>query len=116
MLKGAFLPSTNFNGATMIDPLSESLVTFTEATKLLPGRPNLATLWRWRTAGVRGIKLESVLVGGKRYTSREALQRFVERTTAVADGQPIPSRTSRQAERSRRAARKQNLEARIALA
>ena len=47
---------------------------------------NLATAWRWQQRGCRGIRLESILVGGQRYTSLEALQRFAEATTAVADG------------------------------
>ena len=53
----------------MIDINREQLRTFTQAANTLPDRPNVATLWRWRTAGCRGVKLETVLVGGKRYTS-----------------------------------------------
>jgi len=30
--------------------------------------------------------LETLLIGGKRFSSLEALQRFAERTTAAADG------------------------------
>jgi hypothetical protein len=80
----------------MVDINREQLLTFTQAAKLLPGRPNVATLWRWRTAGCRGVKLETVLVGGKRYTSQEALQRFVDATTAAADGVQIKPHTNRQ--------------------
>ncbi len=47
---------------------------------------NQATGWRWIQRGCRGVKLESILVGGHRYTSLEALQRFAERATAAADG------------------------------
>jgi hypothetical protein len=80
----------------MIDIESEQLITFAEASKTLPGRPNVATLWRWRTSGVRGVKLESILCCGKRWTSREKLQLFLELSTAVADGKSIPTRTNRQ--------------------
>jgi hypothetical protein len=80
----------------MIDHEREELLTLTAATKLLPGRPNVATLWRWRTAGCRGVKLETVLIGGRRMTSREALARFFAATTAAADGEPIRSETPRQ--------------------
>lgn len=79
----------------MIDISSEQLLTFTAATKLLPERPNVATLWRWRTAGCRGVRLETVLVGGKRYTSAEALQRFVDSVTAAADGVDAKPATNR---------------------
>lgn len=60
----------------MIDVTTESLLTLSEAASILPGRPSVATLWRWRVRGARGRRLESVVLGGKVYTSREALQRF----------------------------------------
>lgn len=68
----------------MIDFNSESLLTFAEATKTLPakraGRPiHTATLYRWSATGLRGIRLETIQVGGTRCTSVEALQRFFEK-------------------------------------
>ncbi len=77
----------------MIDVASESLLRVpTEAAKVFPGRPNASTIWRWHRSGVRGgIRLETVVVGSRRYTSREAIQRFIERTTAAADGRPFSS-------------------------
>jgi len=86
--------------------LSESLLTFSQAARLLPNLRgdgkgvNCATVWRWAQKGVRGIRLESSLIGGIRYTSREALERFFERTTAAADGTPAPVRTTKQRERA----------------
>ena len=80
----------------MLDVANETFLTMTEAVKILPGRPNIATLWRWRTRGVRGVKLESCLVGGRRYTSRAALDRFIERSTAAGDGETVKPRTSRE--------------------
>lgn len=88
----------------MIDVESERLISFTDAAKLIPGRPNVATLWRWRTAGIRGVILESVLFGGRRMTSREAITRFVAATTAAADGEQSKSQTNRQRAASVRAA------------
>ena len=59
------------------DVHGESLVPINDASEITPGRPHLATVYRWFTKGVRGgIKLETVLVGGRRFTSREAIQRF----------------------------------------
>jgi hypothetical protein len=84
----------------MIDVEHEKTITLAEATKRLPGNPNISTLWRWRLHGVRGIKLETILSGGKRYTSIEALRRFQERVTAAADGEPVRSETPRQRERA----------------
>jgi hypothetical protein len=40
-------------------------------------RPNISTLHRWATRGVRGVKLETVAVGHVRYTSIEAVRRFL---------------------------------------
>jgi hypothetical protein len=88
----------------MIDVGNEQIVTFAEAARSLPGRPNITTLWRWRNRGVRGVKLEVACVGGRTYTSREALARFLERVTAAKNGEPIPSRSNRQREREQHAA------------
>jgi len=82
-----------------IDIHSDSLLTISQAAKSLPMRPNVSTVWRWIQRGVRGVTLDSVVVGGRRYTSKEALQSFVERSTAAADGKAMPVRTSRQRER-----------------
>jgi hypothetical protein len=60
----------------MIDIKSEGLITMPQAAAMLPGRPSLCALWRWRTRGVRGRKLESVVYGKTPYTSVEALERF----------------------------------------
>ena len=48
--------------------------------------PNRSTVHRWRTRGARGVRLETVLIGGKRFTSESKLQAFNAATTAAADG------------------------------
>ena len=65
----------------MIDPVTETLETLAEAARSLPSRPHPSTLHRWRLRGIRGVKLDTILIGGRRYTSREALQRFFAATT-----------------------------------
>ena len=65
----------------MIDVFAEQLVSLTEAAGLLPRRrrgrkPAVQTLYRWASHGVRGVRLETIQIGGTRCTSREALQRF----------------------------------------
>ena len=70
-----------------IDIHVEKLVSFPdEAETYMPNRVHRSTWHRWRLRGIRGVKLETILIGGKRYTSLEALQRFVDQTTAAADG------------------------------
>ncbi len=68
-----------------IDVQSETLISFSDARSAFPGidrRLSLATLHRWRLNGVRGVKLETVLIGGLRYTSREAIDRFIQAQNA----------------------------------
>lgn len=87
----------------MIDPNKKHLVTFAEAARTSPRRPNITTLWRWRNRGVSGVRLEVVCVGGRTYTSREALARFFERVTLARSG--VTDRTTDRREREKRAAR-----------
>src|SRR5436190_235143 len=79
----------------MIDLLAETLIPFSQAARELPGRPHRATLHRWRSRGVRGVKLETCLVGGRRFTSYEAIKRFSVEVTAASDGLPPPALTPR---------------------
>lgn len=60
-------------------------------------RPNLATIYRHRQKGLHGIKLQTWLVGGKRYTTVDAVLEFVQRTTAARDGavSPLPNHADR---------------------
>lgn len=69
-----------------MDVLDQELMPLAEACKRLPGRPNLATLWRWRTVGVRGVKLATVLVGGRRMVSPAMLNAFCLAVTAAGEG------------------------------
>src|SRR4051794_13972212 len=66
--------------------LDEKLVVLAAAARSLPHRPHISTLHRWRTRGVRGIRLEAILTGGVWCTSREALRRFFDATTYAATG------------------------------
>jgi hypothetical protein len=52
-----------------------------------PGkRVNVSTVWRWAMHGCRGVRLETVVIGGGRFTSREAIQRFAERLSEARTG------------------------------
>jgi hypothetical protein len=83
----------------MIDTRKETLLSFAEAAQQYDR--NISTLHRWRLRGIRGVKLESILLGGERRTSQEALERFFERSTAAADGLEEPeTRTASQRKRA----------------
>jgi hypothetical protein len=84
-----------------IDLTTETPIPINQSPKYYPaGRPNISTVYRHFTRGCRGVRLETFVVGGKRYTTIEAIQRFVERTTASSPGASLqPScPTSRQRE------------------
>jgi Protein of unknown function (DUF1580) len=75
----------------MID-FSEHLQTFAEAARTMPGGgTHVSTVHRWRLKGCRGVKLETIMRGGIRYTSTEALVRFFAAITAVANGEALPA-------------------------
>ena len=67
-----------------------------EVSRLVPGRPHCQTVWRWVLAGVRGRKLASVLVGGRRYVPGQAILDFLEAeptTSTKPQSKPTPTRT-----------------------
>lgn len=76
------------------------LLTFPQAAKFLPGHPHVSTLHRWRLRGVKGVRLQTMLVGGRRFVSRYALAQFVAAVTAKAEAEPPPARTPRQRQRA----------------
>jgi hypothetical protein len=76
----------------MIDISSERLILLSAAAAYIPGRPHSSTLFRWWRDGSRGIKLESLLVGGRRYTSVEAIERFIQRLSSPHSEQHDPRR------------------------
>jgi len=65
----------------MIDVTSESLICLKEVPSVLPsrrGKPlTYGTVHRWATDGCRGRTLDTCWIGGIRYTSREAISRFL---------------------------------------
>ena len=80
----------------MIDPTTEKLLTPHQVAAMFPGRSgtgvSVATVWRWLSGrGRRGVVLESIRVGGSRYSSREAVQRFTQQINA----QPVPGHDRR---------------------
>jgi hypothetical protein len=79
-----------------IDIRVEQVFSLTAATKLPcfgnrrgGKRISVCTLWRWATAGCRGVKLETIMAGGSRATSFEAIERFFEQLTLRAEGQQL---------------------------
>ena len=75
---------------TMIDMATEKMLTPQEAARSLPplreGKAmHPATITRWITEGLSGVKLEAIRVGNRWLTSAEALQRFAEALTEARE-------------------------------
>ena len=88
-----------------IDINSEDLVRFGEAARQFPGGAiAIQTLHRWRLRGVRGARLETVLIGGSRFTSKQAIDRFVAAQNAGDSSAPAvsPSQRAKQSAAARR--------------
>lgn len=69
----------------MSDLRQEDLQPFRKIAAQLPSRPNVCTLHRWRGRGIRGKRLESLLIGGVWYTSIDACHRMFMTVTSAAD-------------------------------
>lgn len=82
--------------------LNERRLSVTAAAKRL----NISTgcAWRWVLYGVRGgVRLESQLIGGKRFTSVEAIERFVSRINSEPGMTPTIGTTKQREAAIRRA-------------
>ena len=95
----------------MIDHEAEEPIPFETCGQLIPGRPARCTTFRWALKGIRGVKLETFVCGHKRFTTREAISRFIRAQNAT--GEPVPQFTSsqrrRQAETANRLLQKAGL-------
>lgn len=91
----------------MIDPNTETLLSLTDACKILPRRRagkkvSLSCAYRWSVSGCRGVILETIQIGGTRCTSREALARFFRRLTTDRGSDAGSVETPRRRDRRRR--------------
>lgn len=61
---------------------SLAAIPLNEVPAHIPGRPSMATVWRWVLSGVRGpdggkIKLRSYRVAGRRFVHPDAIRDFI---------------------------------------
>jgi len=67
----------------MIDVRGETLLHFREAAEKFPGgKRHISTVHRYRLRGIGGVRLEALKLGGRWYTSEQAIDRFVAQLTA----------------------------------
>lgn len=102
----------------MIDHHNENLLPLTRVPRILPKQPggtsvHVATIYRWISRGIRGTRLETIRIGGRRYTSVEAVDRFIratsEQSCSVGSNECI-SQTAKHNRRRHRPAVKRALE------
>src|SRR4051794_6124706 len=72
--------------AALANLLEEDMVLLSRCGNTLPERVHCSTPRRWAHQGVRGVYLETIHVGGRVYTSRQALARFFAALTASRVG------------------------------
>jgi hypothetical protein len=58
--------------------------------KVTGRKPHVSTLWRWCQKGCKGVRLDSICVGGKRFVTVAAIERFIDESTNAQDGRPRP--------------------------
>jgi hypothetical protein len=82
----------------MFDPTTEPPIPLMEVPRIpwMPRRRgnrkvNISTVFRWAQRGLRGIKLETIQLGGTKCTSEAALQRFFASLTDAAAPQTAPT-------------------------
>lgn len=77
---GSLLLNTHKRYGLMIDALTDRLLSLRDVANRLPGRRgkrvHYNTVTRWARCGVKGVKLETALIGGNRFTTEEALSEF----------------------------------------
>jgi hypothetical protein len=59
--------------------------------KLTGQKPHVSTLWRWCLKGCKGAKLESICIGGKRFVTATAIERFIEASSEARPARQTPA-------------------------
>ena len=83
---------------------SRDAMSLTQAIDFIPGHPHVATVWRWTTKGVRGQRLITTIVGGRRMVTLAAIEEFLQRLNAE-NGQHEPDEESGFSSRAKQASK-----------
>jgi len=81
--------------------MDETLIPIKEAGKHFPVLVSQPCIERSIRVGTRGMRLETILIARRRYTSKEAIRRFIERTQNVGDPINHPEPEPRYKKRSK---------------
>ena len=69
---------------------NEQIIPLREGPEHCPGTPHISAFYRWMNK--KDSPLETIRVGGRRYTSVEAIHRFIERCTNPCAVTTVPLR------------------------
>jgi hypothetical protein len=95
--------------------MSDDLIPFARVPDHIPGgRVNPATLHRWRTRGVAGVKLDVEFIGGRVFVARSELPRFFEAIKAARSAKQARSEPQTANRRGKIAAAKRRVGAQLA--
>ncbi len=85
--------------------LNDELLPLKDAPSVLPWRSHHSTVWRWVTCGVRGIRLETISIGSRRFTSRSRSNRSAMNSRATRHSRRRPQKSPMPRSRTRSIAR-----------
>lgn len=60
-----------------IDPLSSDLTNVVNLAQSLPDPPSRQVLWRWCSKGVHGVRLRTVRIGRRCYSTPDEFRAFL---------------------------------------
>ncbi len=66
----------------VVDLDNEEPLSLYQASRYLPDKPSHPTVYRYATRGISGVVLETLQLGKQRFTSKSAIQRFLDRLAA----------------------------------
>ncbi len=76
---GCSAGSENSTRKGVFDLSQEDIISFAQASEMIPTHPSVSSISRWCSPGCRKIKLESFYIGGRRKTTKQAVGRFLLR-------------------------------------
>lgn len=81
--------------------IAENLLPLVEAVERATGlRPHLSTTIRWSTRGSAGIRLQTQVVGSRRFTTVPWVQQYIHAVTEAKNGSSVMMATPRQQEQA----------------
>ena len=89
----------------MADPFRDELLSLAEAARRLTTHPHVSTLWRWHLRGVAGVRLRTIVIGGRRYTTEPFVEEFLARVNDLRSGGEAPESDLRARKREAAAVR-----------